>query len=179
MRLVLEGDMAYRARRLTAGGARELFADIHANLSWHDGVLAIDEMLSKHDVDAAGRGLLLLPSIFAYKPVPPLSALEAPWLAYPSRGIGTLWAPSAPPPEAGPDLAALLGVPRAHLLAMLAEPLPTVELARRLDVTPSAVSQQLRVLHAAGLLTRARDGRHVHYWRSALGDELTDASRTV
>jgi len=176
MRLVLEGDMAHRARALTAGGARGLFADMHPNLRWHDGVLQIDEMLSEHEVDAAGRGLLLLPSIFAYKPVPPLSALEAPWLAYPSRGVGTLWAPYLPAPSEAHDVAALLGASRARLLALLAEPLPTVELARRLDVTPSAVSQHLRVLHATGLLTRTRDGRYVRYRRSALGEELLSGS---
>ncbi|GAB2886825.1 hypothetical protein GCM10027074_64120 [Streptomyces deserti] len=47
-----------------------------------------------------------------------------------------------------------------------------MELARRLGVTPSAVSQHLRVLHAAGLVTRTRDGRHVLYRRSPLGDQL-------
>ncbi|GAA1087542.1 hypothetical protein GCM10009605_26830 [Nocardiopsis composta] len=39
-------------------------------------------------------------------------------------------------------------------------------------MTPSAVSQHLRVLHAAGLVARARDGRHVLYRRSPLGEEL-------
>jgi DNA-binding transcriptional ArsR family regulator len=57
---------------------------------------------------------------------------------------------------------------------MLDEPLPTIELAHRLAVTPSAVSQHLRVLHAGGLVTRARDGRTVLYRRSALGDQLND-----
>ncbi|MFE0879819.1 helix-turn-helix domain-containing protein [Streptomyces smyrnaeus] len=47
------------------------------------------------------------------------------------------------------------------------------QLARRLGVTPSAVSQQLRVLHETGLVTKARDGRHVRYRRSPLGDRLT------
>jgi DNA-binding transcriptional ArsR family regulator len=64
-------------------------------------------------------------------------------------------------------LAELVGRPRATLVRMLDEPLPTVELARRLAVTPSAVSQHLRVLHAGGLVTRARDGRTVLYRRSA------------
>jgi DNA-binding transcriptional ArsR family regulator len=56
---------------------------------------------------------------------------------------------------------------------MLEEPLPTVELARRLKVTASAVSQHLQVLHANGLVTRARDGRQVLYRRAAVGDQLT------
>ncbi|MEV4811411.1 hypothetical protein AB0J96_16380 [Micromonospora avicenniae] len=34
------------------------------------------------------------------------------------------------------------------------------------------MSQYLRVLHATGLVTRARHGRHVLYRRSRLGDQL-------
>jgi DNA-binding transcriptional ArsR family regulator len=56
---------------------------------------------------------------------------------------------------------------------MLDEPLPTIEIARRLKVTPSAVSQHLQVLYATGLVTRARDRRHVLYRRTPSGDRLT------
>lgn len=170
MRLVLEADMTYRARQLARGGARLLFADMHPNLRWDGGVLHIDKMISRHRVAASGRGLLLLPSVFAHKPAPPVSPAEPPRLLYPSRGVATLWGPA--PVPAPTALASLLGAPRARLLGLLEEPLPTVEVARRLRVTPSAVSQHLRVLHATGLVTRARDGRQVLYRRSALGDRL-------
>jgi DNA-binding transcriptional ArsR family regulator len=162
--------MTYRARRLAVGGARSLFADMHPNLRWHDGVLHIAQMIGRHQVTAAGRGLLLVPSVFAHKPAPPVGPDEPPMLAYPSRGVATLW--GAPPPAGATALAELIGPPRARLLGLLDEPLPTVELARRLRVTPSAVSQHLRVLYATGLVTRARDGRHVLYRRSGLGDGL-------
>lgn len=74
----------------------------------------------------------------------------------------------------GRALARQLGPARADLLRPLAEPTATVELARRLRVTPSAVSQHLQVLHASGLVTRARAGRQVLYRRSPLGDQLSD-----
>ncbi len=170
MRLLLEADMTYRARRLAVGGARLLFADMHPFLRWHRGVLHIADMLNRHHVAAAGRGLLLVPSVFAHKPAPPLSPDSAPSVAYPCRGVATLW--SAPPAVDAPALTALVGASKARLLAMLDEPLATVELARRLRVTPSAVSQHLRVLHATGLVARARDGRQVLYRRSSLGDGL-------
>lgn len=170
MRVVLEADTTYRARQLALGGARALFADMHPNLRWRDGVLEIEEMISENTIRAAGRGLLLMPSIFAVKPAPPLVPEEPPALSYPSRGIATLWAP--PPPAPSSALASLIGAPRAQLLDMLAEPLPTIELARRLKVTPSAVSQHLKVLHATGLVTRARDGRQVLYRRTTLANEL-------
>jgi len=167
---VLEADTTYRARQLATGGARLLFADLHPNLRWRDGVLHIDQMIGQHHVAVSGQGLLLVPSLFAYKPVPPLNPKEPPWLAFPSRGLATLWGPR---PEADATaLASLLGPPRAGLLRLLGEPLPTVEIARRLKVTPSAVSQHLQVPHATGLVTRARDGRHVLYRRSRLGDQL-------
>jgi DNA-binding transcriptional ArsR family regulator len=70
-------------------------------------------------------------------------------------------------------LTPLLGAPRARLLGMLGDSLSTVEVARRLKVTPSAVAQHLQVLYATGLVTRARDGRRVLYRRCPLGDQLT------
>ena len=172
MRLVLEADTTYRARRSAVGGARLLFADLHPNVSWNDGVLRIDRMIGDHRITPAGRSLLLLPSIFAYKPVPPMSPHDPPWLAYPARGIAGLWSPIEPPQRGA--LAALIGAPKARLLALLAEPLPTIELARRLRVTPGAISQHLRTLYESGLLTRTRDGRQVRYGRSDLGDRLVD-----
>lgn len=85
-----------------------------------------------------------------------------------------MWA--GPPAADASALASLLGPPRTGLLRLLGEPLPTVEIARRLRVTPSAVSQHLRVLHATGLVSRTRDGRHVLYRRSPLGDHLLGAT---
>ena len=172
MRLVLEADTTYRARQLAVGGARLLFADLHPNVCWSDdGVLTVAEMIGDYTLVAAGRGLLLMPSIFAPMPVPPLHPDESPSLAYPSRGIGTLL---TPPPEPEPSaIVDLLGRTRATLLYMLEEPLATVEIARRLRVTSSAVSQHLQVLLAAGLVTNARDRRQVLYRRTPLGDQLT------
>ncbi|MEU6114098.1 ArsR family transcriptional regulator [Streptomyces sp. NPDC047117] len=177
MRLVLEADMTYRARQLALGGARLLFADMHPNLRWEGGALHIDKMISEHRVAASGQGLLLVPSVFAHKPAPPVSPEVPPRLVYPSRGVATLWeqAPAADMTA----LVSLLGASRARLLGLLEEPLATVEIARRLRVTPSAVSQHLRVLHATGLVNRARDGRQVLYRRSALGDQLAARASTT
>lgn len=180
MRNVLEADVTYRARQLTVGGARLLFADMHPNLRWHDGVLCIDKVIGKHRVTASGQGLLLIPSAFAHKPAPPLNPDDPPVLAYPSRAVATLWtrAPTADRPDPT-TLASLLGSPKAALLRLLEEPLATMEIARHVGVTPSAVSQHLRVLYAAGLVTRARHGRRVMYRRTALGDQLADRNPAV
>jgi hypothetical protein len=170
VRLLLEADMTYRAHRLATGGASLLFADLHPNVRWHDGTLSISDMIGKHTVAVSGRGLLLVPSLFAYKPVPPLLPDALPSFSYPCRGVATLWA--TPPRTESSALTALIGAPRTGLLALLEEPLATSEIARRLAVTPSAVSQHLKVLHATGLVTRTRAGRNVLYHRSALGTQL-------
>lgn len=170
IRLLFEADMTYRARQLAIGGARLLFEDLHPNVQWRDGTLYIDKMIGQHDVTVSRGGVMLIPSVFAYKPVPPLIPYETPTLSYPCRGVATLWS-SAPPTDSA-ALGSLIGAPRSRLLGLLAEPLATVEIARRLRVTPSAVSQHLRVLHATGLVTKARSGRQVLYARSSLGDQL-------
>ena len=170
IRTLLEADTTYRARQLALGGARLLFADLHPNVRCRAAVLENSDMIGRHHLDVGGRGRLLIPSVFAYKPVPPLIPEEPPWLLYPARGLGTLWAPALTP--ASGALTDLLGRPRARLLTMLAEPQPTSEIARRLAVTPSAASQQLQILHATGLVTRARAGRQVLYQRTPLAEQL-------
>lgn len=56
MRLVLEADITHRARQLATGGARLLFSDLHRNVRWRDGVLRVDRMIGRHQVDGSGRG---------------------------------------------------------------------------------------------------------------------------
>jgi len=63
------------------------------------------------------------------------------------------------------------------MLTALAEPCSTTALARRLQITPGAVSQHLSVLHDAGLVTRSRVGRLVLYRRNRSGDMLAAARR--
>ncbi|WP_037936351.1 ArsR/SmtB family transcription factor [Streptosporangium roseum] len=47
------------------------------------------------------------------------------------------------------------------------------DLARALGVTPSAVSQHLKVLRESGLVARERSGRNVLYMTTALGASLS------
>jgi ArsR family transcriptional regulator, lead/cadmium/zinc/bismuth-responsive transcriptional repressor len=65
---------------------------------------------------------------------------------------------------------------RLRILEHLAEERCCVtELAAMSGASLSAVSQQLRVLRAAGLVRRAREGKHIYY---ALADEhVTDLLR--
>ncbi|WP_415847409.1 ArsR/SmtB family transcription factor [Tsukamurella strandjordii] len=54
----------------------------------------------------------------------------------------------------------------------LEEPSAVSELARVLGVSPSAISQSLKVLSANGIVDSARYGRRVLYRRTAIGDAL-------
>ncbi|MBY8880006.1 ArsR/SmtB family transcription factor [Actinacidiphila acidipaludis] len=177
-RSVLQADLVYRARMLAEGGADALFADLSPRLRWRDGELTIrwDQplTLAREEVDVDGRGLVLVPTCFARGASTSIDPGPAPVITYPARGRATMTenAESMEPAPAGPALRRLLGEPRARLLLLLDEPASTTELARRLHVTPGAVSQHLRVLHDARLVNRARHGRIVLYARSTLGDAL-------
>ncbi|WP_405868126.1 MULTISPECIES: ArsR family transcriptional regulator [unclassified Streptomyces] len=172
---VLEADLAHRARVLAEQGAGALFSGLDARLTWTDGQLRLstrDFMVQAPwtDMSIAGRGLVLLPSVFARGAQPLIDPQRPPTLIYPAYGRATL--SETPPPVPDTALVRLLGRPRARLLLLLAEPASTTELAHRLDVTPGAVSQHLAVLHGAGLLSRTRSGRIVRYGRTPLGDDL-------
>ncbi|MFG1805126.1 ArsR/SmtB family transcription factor [Streptomyces sp. NPDC049040] len=174
-RSVLQADLVYRARMMAEGGADALFADLARRLSWQGGVLSIhwDQplTLARAEVDVDGRGLVLVPTCFARGASTYIDPGQTPVITYPARGLATM-VENLCPPAPGPALRRLLGAPRARLLLLLDEPSSTTELARRLGVTPGAVSQHLRVLHDGRLVNRARHGRMVLYARSALGDAL-------
>jgi DNA-binding transcriptional ArsR family regulator len=172
IRAALEDDILHRARRLTAGGAIEVFEDLHHQVHWRDGALEIDRPYEQ-EVDLGGRGLLLVPAAFAWPRV--FAMFDEPWqpaLIYTPRGLGSLWAPAADGDGDGEALAALLGRRRAAILATLGTPAATSDLARRLGASPAGVNEHLGVLRRAGLVRAARDGRRVLYSRTPTGDAL-------
>jgi hypothetical protein len=169
MQALLEADITYRCHRIATGGAVALFEDLDETISWSDGLLRLDYDLLEHDVEVAGRGLPLVPSIFPRKPSAVIDPDLPPFLTYPARGWASLL---ARPDDTRTTLSALLGATRARLLEDLSEPASTTQLARRYGLTPSGINQHLGVLTNAGLLSRARFGHSVHYRRTPLGDAL-------
>ncbi len=178
---LLEADVLWRTQRLAAGGLEALFEDLHETV-----VLDGDRLRAADPYDwsgeLSGRGLMLVPYAMGWPQVRKMTGRVkpgdtgepyepyGPLLAYPVRGIATLWETAPPPP---PDaLAALIGRTRATILTTLAEPATTTTLARRMDLTPGAVSQHLSVLHSSGLVSRARVTRSVLYRRTARADAL-------
>lgn len=172
IRAVLEADIVHRAAQLAAGGAERVFCDLHPDLRWESGRLALGGALwsAGRVVNLAPGGLVLMPVALGspYVLIKGNSSTQT-TVRYPARGVGTLW--NARQPRG--STVRLLGRVRAELLEGLRSPATTTDLARSLGVTPSAVSQHLRVLRDSGLVTRRRSGRHVLYVISTLGESLT------
>ncbi|HEU4975778.1 MAG TPA: DUF5937 family protein [Baekduia sp.] len=172
VRSFLDADIAYRARRLASAGPAALFADLADDVTWRERELEVVVPRHEATIELGGRGLVLMPT--AFSATRPSVIDRAPWqptVVYPARGIATLWAEAAPAPD---GLARLLGATRAGILADLAAPRSTTELAQRLSLSPAGASHHLAVLRDAGLVTSRREGRAVLYVRSALGDALAD-----
>jgi DNA-binding transcriptional ArsR family regulator len=68
----------------------------------------------------------------------------------------------------------LIGGTRADLLRVLEVPMTTGELARRLHLTPAAISQQLGLLRRAGVVDARRQGREVYTELTPEGRKLLD-----
>lgn len=172
LRAALEADVDRRSRALARGGAEALFAGLHPDVSWHGSALEVRRDYDE-EVALGGRGLLLLPSAFAWPGV--FAVVDEPWqpsLVYTPRAIGNLWAPAG----AADALRELLGTRRAEVLVALSAATSTGELAERLGASPASVNEHLGVLRRAGLAQSSREGRVVRYRRTRAGETLLRAA---
>jgi DNA-binding transcriptional ArsR family regulator len=186
LRSVLNADIAYHAGLLAGGGARSLFSDLHPDFRWSAGRLWLSDAEpgpTDGRVTLGPDGIVLVPSVFIWPEwsVKKTTSTQTD-LWYPARGAGTVWGDEVlwSAGSGAGDLEAaeaLIGGPRVRLLAALRCPATTTALARRLGVTPSAVSQHLAVLHRGGLVDKQRSGRTVLYQTSALGLALLGVAR--
>lgn len=178
LRAILERDVIHRAGQLTSKGWTAALAGLHPHLTWQPGQIELTHWRGDQDATLAGRGLLFVPSVFVW---PQLAvSLEPPWppaLIYPARGVAALWETAAPGTAADSGrLGPLLGTSRAAILRALDEPASTTQLAAILGQSLGGLGGHLTVLRRAGLLARARSGRSVLYWRTAVGDALVAAA---
>ncbi|MFF1867621.1 DUF5937 family protein [Kitasatospora herbaricolor] len=176
IRQLLEADVFHRARQVAEHGSAHVLNELHASVRWDDGTLHLVRRQCALTRDQAGSGLLLVPSAFAWprvltRSVPP----DPPQLAYPARGIGTLWEPRTS--TSAEAVAGVLGRSRALLLAELDTPASTTQLAKHCGLSAAGVSQHLTALRDAGLVTAHRSGRSVLYARTAVADALLCPSR--
>ncbi|USX55662.1 DUF5937 family protein [Lentzea sp. HUAS12] len=171
MRAVLETDIAHRGRAMAQHGLAVMLSGISERITFTSPVVQVRIAgAPPRRVEAGGHGLTLVPSVFARRTAVPVDPGAPPLLIYSARGAGTVWETGrCRGPEA---LAGVLGQVRADLLAELAQPRSSTDIARRTGVTTSAVNQHLRALRDAGLLASQRHGRSVVYARTELGDAL-------
>ncbi|QEO13992.1 helix-turn-helix transcriptional regulator [Agromyces intestinalis] len=174
MRAVLEADIGYRGRQVAQAGVAAMLNGLSSGIAYEQGVVSVALRDPSERLRAVGgEGLTLVPTMFTRRASAPVGD-GLPMVMYSARGQGALW--EAEPVANPAAVAAVLGEVRASLLTVLGEPASSTELAVRLDVTPSAVNQHLRVLRAAGLLTSSRSGRSVLYLRSDLGAALLEGA---
>jgi DNA-binding transcriptional ArsR family regulator len=170
----LEGDTLKRGQALAIGGVEALLSGLHPKASYGGGVLTLEKAYDAA-VETSGRGITLVPSVFAWPRVEVLvQPAYRPTLAYGPRGVANLWISSSPRPN-GTALEAALSAGRAAVLKnLLPVPRTTTELARQIDLAPGAVSAHLSRLKAAGLVESHRSGKRVYYRLSCAGESLLD-----
>jgi DNA-binding transcriptional ArsR family regulator len=178
MQAILEADVLYRGLQCAQIGAGATYNQIDPHIHWNGSALVVDilESWDRH-VPVAGRVTQLIPSVFTPTPTLPVGTDVVPVLGYPARRSALLWHELGP--SASGAIRGLLGRRRAGLLLALDQPRSTTDLASQMTVTPSAISQHLQVLAAAGLVERARFGRVVLYSRSELGQLLVDRTGSI
>jgi len=175
IRTAIEADRNRRARAFLNGGTEGLLASLDS-LRWESGVLEVPDYPTTRELHLDDRGLLLIPSFFCmHRPVALFDPALPPVLVYPVDRLGGLGKPTDAAYGPGQEehareaLAALLGRTRAQVLEVVNEGCSTGEAARRLAISPAAVSQHTAVLRNAGLLVSQRERNTVRHTLTPLG----------
>jgi hypothetical protein len=169
----LEADVLRRGQALVLGGAEAFFSGLDSRVSFRGEVLVLDQ---PHEaaIEAAGRGITLVPCVFSWPHV--LTLVDPhfrPALAYAPRGVAKLWT-SSRSARNGTALEAALSPSRASVLKSLLLPRTTTELAQELGLSPAAISAHLSRLKVAGLAEPLRSGNRVYYRLSFAGESLLE-----
>ncbi|TMR25452.1 winged helix-turn-helix transcriptional regulator [Nonomuraea turkmeniaca] len=172
-RAMLQRDIAQRAGRLAAYGWAAALEDLSPRVHWRrSGHIELEMRLDTGGLHRlGGKGLLFLPSAFMTNIA---AYLEEAWpyaLIYPARGT------AAAPPAPDADLSSLIGRSRARILAELAEPATTTQLAALLGQSVGTTGGHVAALRGTGLIAGTRVGRSVLYARTPLGDALIKGAR--
>ncbi|MFF2652362.1 ArsR/SmtB family transcription factor [Streptomyces sp. NPDC058045] len=174
VRADVEADRALRLRCLMEGGTEGLLSGLGPVVRWQPPVLEVAYPVD-HQLRLEGRGLVLQPSFFCWPtPITLADGELPPVLVHPIQHTAD-WARPAADPGGHDPLGPLLGHTRADLLRATHTGCSTVEAARLLGVTHSAVSQHMNVLRAAGLITTVRGAGRAFHVATARGRSLLSA----
>lgn len=167
---IVRQEIGVRSRMVVDGGLHYALGNLHPLISWDLPVLTVagEDPLVVDKFDLGGRGLTLVPSVFADHPQYFLdpNGDRPSILIYPVSQVAARQAPL-------PRLEPLLGRTRAAVLAaLLPSSASTTELARRASISVASASEHARVLRDAGLLSTDR-GRHATHRLTPSGMALS------
>jgi DNA-binding transcriptional ArsR family regulator len=181
MRAALEADIAYRARRAALGGITAMMNDLHPQLRLDQSTILLTKTFNicNGTLEASGKGVLLMPSIFSGPDINfDRAALGMPAIAYSPRGLGAIWH-NGTITAGGDPVSAVMGKGRTAILRSTGQPKTTTDLARELHLSGATISVHLTALKRCGMVTSWRSGQRVFYQRTPLAASiLTAASNT-
>jgi DNA-binding transcriptional ArsR family regulator len=170
----VSAELSHRAWQVASQGIAATLNTLHPRIRWQDGVLEVDTPIDG-DIDLAGRGLRLMPSIWT-RPGVALGWTQ-PTLCYPLPS--TLWERRGLLSDDHHDaLVDVLGATRARILRALLAEHTTSGLARALEISTASASMHAASLRDAGLVSSRRDGRAVRHVLTALGQRLLTAAES-
>ncbi|WP_128376411.1 ArsR/SmtB family transcription factor [Streptomyces cavernae] len=147
IRSLVDAERAALGRAQLDRGVDGLLDSLRPVLRWSPPVLEADYPVDR-DLHLAGRGLLLVPSVFCWRtPVTLVDAELRPVLVYPIAPGPDWW--SDLDDRSPKALARLLGPSRAAALRVVEDGCTSGELARRIGVTAPTASQHAAVLREA------------------------------
>jgi DNA-binding transcriptional ArsR family regulator len=169
----VEADRVKRSRAWLDGGCEGMLNSFRPLMRWQFPVLEVDFPVEQ-DLYLDGRGLLLVPSYFSWAQPDALHDPSlSPVLVYPVEHAPRKRGPADDDGNAE-SLGALIGATRAWILAAVDEGCTTGELARRVGVAASSISQHTTVLRDAGLVRTTRAGKSVMHTVTPLGKSLIE-----
>ncbi|MGW0366574.1 ArsR/SmtB family transcription factor [Streptomyces sp. NPDC002990] len=162
-------------RAMLAGGIEQVLNNLHAAVRWESPILRIDNIQPARRADLGGRGMALVPSLFA--PHPFLIDSHMGWPGPPilvynvtpdQEATAALWQGR----EGESVLRALLGRTRADVLDSLRETRSTGEVADRLRISSPSASKHITVLRRAGFVTTERRQNSAVHSLTPLGEAI-------
>jgi DNA-binding transcriptional ArsR family regulator len=170
VRAELESDVRRRAGLLARQGVAGLMSSLNSQVSWHGDEVHV---VSRYDTAVTwGESMILVPTAAAERMAVLVDPIDdqrrEPVLCYPLDDQPV-------PVESGQGGDTLLGATRNALLGDLETARTTTELARRHQLSPSAISYHLSILHRSGMVSRSRTGSAVLYQRTDHGTAIVAA----
>lgn len=176
LQALVDADRGARSRALLDRGIHGLLNSLRPTLRWSPPVLEADYPVDR-DLHLAGRGLLLVPSVFCRRtPVTFIDPDLPPVLVYPVALEPSWWTDPAHRTPAADALARLLGYSRAAALRVIEDGCTTGEIARRIGVSSPTVSQHTAMLREANLIVSIRRSNTVIHTLTPLGTALLTAN---